>query len=112
MSEGAGGGSGGRISLETSVRVPWPHRVPVARGGRGTPLATSDVPCPCFPAPPVDQGQSQRFAAASSLPGWAECSSHCPLSGWALACPGSQDVILLVLVSKLLLLFIGDFTKI
>lgn len=107
-----GVGVGGRIPSASSVRLPWPRRVPVALGGRGTPFATSDVPCACFPAPPVDQGQSQHSATASSLPGWAESSSHCPLSEWALACPGSQDVILLVLVSKLLLLFIGDFKKI
>lgn len=106
-----GVGVGGRISSEASVRLPWPRRVPVALGGPGTPLTSFRAPA-SQPLLGRDQGQSQRSAAPSSLPGWAESSSCCPLSEWALACPGSQDVILLVLVSKFLLLFIGDFKKI
>lgn len=95
--------------------LPQHRRIPVAPRLRGTSLSHQPRPMSRLPSPSCGPGAEpafQCFVLAFQLPGWAESSSPCPVSERALACPGSRDGILLVLVSKFLLPYIGDFKKI
>ena len=64
----SGVGVGERFLRRLQCLCPGTVGFPWLREEGVHPLATSHVPCPCFPAAPADQGQRQHSSVASSLP--------------------------------------------